>query len=327
MAATSSSGMTDGEARQLAALNVGSVLLLGNSTAGRSAIADATSSISRRVGSDHGVQVLLAADQEGGKVQRLAGPGFDTVPSARDQASLSDDRLRSDARRWGRQLKRAGITANLAPVSDVVPTSIGTANQPIGALQRGYGPDPDVVARKNVAFIDGMAAGGVATSVKHFPGLGIVRGNTDFSRDVTDDVTTRHDKRLNGFRAGVRTGVDMVMVSSAVYTKIDPDRPATFSRTVLDGMIRDDLGFRGVIISDDLLGKALDGTAVRRRALRFIRAGGDLSIVGQPDDVAPMIDAVRQAAADDPGLRSRIRDSATRILIMKARHGLADCTA
>jgi beta-N-acetylhexosaminidase len=233
--------------------------------------------------------------------------------------------LRSDARRWGRQLQRAGINANLAPVSDVVPTSIGTANEPIGALQRGYGPDPDVVARKNVAFIEGMEAAGVATSVKHFPGLGIVRGNTDFSSDVTDDVTTRHDSRLAGFQAGVRSGVDMVMVSSAVYSKIDPGRPATFSKTVLDGMIRKDLGFRGVIISDDLLGKALDGTAVHRRALRFIRAGGDLSIVGQPADVGPMVDAVRQAAADDAQLRSRIQQSATRVLIMKARHGLADC--
>jgi beta-N-acetylhexosaminidase len=144
---------------------------------------------------------------------------------------------------------------------------------------------------------------------------------------VTDDVTTRHDRRLAGFRAGIRSGVDMVMVSSAVYTKIDPNRPATFSRTVLDGMIRGDLGFGGVIISDDLDGKALNGVAVRHRALRFIRAGGDLSIVGQPADVEPMVDAVRQEAADDPGLRAQVRQAATRVLIMKARHGLADCTS
>jgi beta-N-acetylhexosaminidase len=319
--------MSDSEAEQLAALKVGSVLPLGNSTAGVSAIRHLTTSIKRRVGSDHGVKVLLAADQEGGLVQRLAGPGFDTIPSAEQQAEMSDSELQSSAAEWGHQLASAGIDANLAPVSDVVPASIGSANQPIGALHRGYGPRPTVVARKNTAFIKGMESADIATSVKHFPGLGIVRGNTDVSTDVTDDVTTRHDPRLAGFRAGVQNGVDMVMVSSATYTKIDPDSPATYSHVVLHDMIRGDLGFKGVIISDDLLGKALSSVPVADRALRFIRSGGDLAIVGQPADVEPMVRAVRKAARHDPDLRAAVQDAATRVLIMKARHGLTDCTA
>ena len=327
MAATSSSGMTEDEAQRLSTLKVGSVLLLGNSTAGRPAITGVTDAIKQRVGSDHGVKVLLAADQEGGQVQRLAGPGFDTIPSAESQAGLSDAELQSSANQWGRQLKDAGIDVDLAPVSDVVPKSVGSANQPIGALHRGYGPKAAAVARKNVAFVKGMESAGIGTSVKHFPGLGIVRGNTDYQTDVHDSVTTRDDKRLAGFRAGAQAGADMVMVSSATYDKIDPDHPATFSRTVVRGMIRGDLGFDGVIISDDLLGKALDSVPVRERALRFIRAGGDLGIVGQPSDVEPMVEAVRQAAADDPGLESKIQDAAARVLIMKARHGLADCSA
>lgn len=259
-------------------------------------------------------------------VQRLAGPGFDTIPSAEDQASLSDEQLQSDAKGWGEQLKEAGIDVDLAPVSDVVPTSIGAANAPIGALHRGYGPDPSVVASKNTAFIRGMESAGIGTSVKHFPGLGVVRGNTDTDPNVVDDKTTRDDKRLAGFRAGVQAGVDMVMVSSAVYTKIDANHPATFSTTVQQGMIRGDLGFKGVIISDDLLGKALDGTSIHQRALRFIKAGGDLAIVGQSADARSMVDAVRHAAADDPALRSAVQDAATKVLIMKARHGLADCS-
>lgn len=326
MVASSSSGMTAAEAHQLSSLDVGSVILLGNSTAGRAAISSVTSSIKDRVATHHGVGVLLAADQEGGLVQRLAGPGFDTIPSAEDQASLSDDQLQADAKTWGRQLKDAGIDVNLAPVSDVVPTSIGSANAPIGALHRGYGPKPSVVASKNTAFIRGMEAAGVGTSVKHFPGLGVVRGNTDTDPDVVDDQTTRDSKRLAGFRAGVKAGVDMVMVSSAVYTKIDPDHPATFSTTVQQGMIRHDLGFGGVIISDDLLGQALNATPVSQRALRFIKAGGDLAIVGQSQDARSMVDAVRRAAADDPTLRSAVQDAAGKVLIMKARHGLAHCT-
>lgn len=326
MIATSSYGMTDAESQELSDLDVGSVLLLQNSTAGRATITSVTSSIKDRVKIHHGIKLVLAADQEGGLVQRLAGPGFDTIPSAAAQASLSDDQLRSDAKQWGEQLKQAGINVNLAPVSDVVPTEIGTANAPIGALYRGYGPTPSVVARKNTAFINGMEAAGIATTVKHFPGLGVVLGNTDTDTDVVDEATTRHSQRLAGFRAGINAGVDMVMVSSAVYAKIDADHPATFSTLVQQGMIRHDLGFKGVIISDDLLGAALSATPIHERALRFIKAGGDLAIVGQSADAPAMVDAVRHAAAHNPSLRSTIQEAADRVLIMKARHGLADCT-
>ncbi|QDP98257.1 glycoside hydrolase family 3 protein [Microlunatus elymi] len=326
MAGTSSAGMSDAEAERLARLKVGSVILLENSTAGRATIKQVTDSIRHRVGTDHGVRPLLAADQEGGQVQRLAGPGFDTIPSARDQARMSTTELRASARIWGDQLHAAGIDADLAPVADVVPASIGDRNRPIGALDRGYGPDPKVVEQHDIAFLKGIQAAGVATSVKHFPNLGRVIGNTDFATDVTDDHTTRDDPDLRPFRGSVKAGVDMVMVSSARYTKIDPDSPATFSSTIVSRMVRDDLGFTGVIISDDLAGKALSSVPSRDRALDFLKAGGDLSIVGDPSTIEPMVQTVRRAAAQDPKLRQRIADSATRVLIMKARYGLTDCS-
>jgi beta-N-acetylhexosaminidase len=325
MAGTSSTGMSSSEAARLAALKVGSVLPLGNTTAGRAAVRRVTDDIRSGVGSHHGVKLMLAADQEGGLVQRLAGPGFDTIPSAEQQSRLSTGELQRRAERWGRQLKRAGIDVNLAPVADVVPTSVGAANQPIGALHRGYGPNPQHVAADDVAFIRGMHAAHVGATVKHFPGLGVVTGNTDTTAHVTDTRTTRHGARLAGFRAGARAGVDMEMVSSAVYTRIDPKHPATYSPTVIQGMLRGDLGFRGVIISDDLMGKALGSVPVHDRALRFIRTGGDLAIVGDPGSVAPMVHAVRAAAAHDQQLRRLILDSATRVLTLKSRYGLADC--
>ncbi|HEY9291745.1 MAG TPA: glycoside hydrolase family 3 N-terminal domain-containing protein [Microlunatus sp.] len=319
--------MTDSQAERLASLKVGSVILLENSTAGRSAIKQVTDSIRSRVGSDHGVRPLLAADQEGGQVQRLAGPGFDTIPSAVEQAELGNDQLRQSARRWGDQLQSAGIDVDLAPVADVVPASVGDSNQPIGALDRGYGPRPRTVEQRDIAFLTGMQAAGVATSVKHFPNLGRVMGNTDFATDVTDDHTTRDDPDLRPFRGSINAGVDLVMVSSARYLKIDPETPATFSSTIVSGMIRDDLGFTGVIISDDLVGRALSSVPSRSRALDFINAGGDLSIVGDPSAIEPMVRTVRSAAEDDAQLRERITEAATRVLIMKARYGLTDCTA
>ena len=306
--------------------HVGSVILLGNTSQGRTAVDRLTTRVRDQAGANRGVGVLLAADQEGGLVQRLKGSGFSTIPSAERQAGLSNATLRARATTWAQQLDYAGIDADLAPVADVVPDSMRSVNQPIGVLHRGYGARPSTVAAKVTAFVQGMAAGKVATSVKHFPGLGRVRGNTDFDAHVTDTVTTRHDADLAGFRSGAKAGADMVMVSSATYAKIDAKHPATFSSTVLRGMIRSDLGFNGVIISDDLNGKALSSSPVAERAVRFVDAGGDLAIVGDPSLAAPMISRTLAETRRGPSFQAKVTAATTRVLTMKARYGLARCS-
>jgi beta-N-acetylhexosaminidase len=116
------------------------------------------------------------------------------------------------------------------------------------------------------------------------------------------------------------------MVSSATYTRIDPKRQAVFSSTVLNGMIRQDLGFRGVIVSDDL-GKAVAVRSVppAQRALRFIRAGGDMVLTADTADIPAMVGAVRDAVRHDPALRARALDSARRVLTAKQAAGVLRC--
>jgi beta-N-acetylhexosaminidase len=194
---------------------------------------------------------------------------------------MSSATLTAKARRWAEQLRAAGIDANLAPVADVVPKHMEKKNQPIGMLQRGYGPNPNVVAAKVTAFIRGMRMGGVTTAVKHFPGLGRVRGNTDYSSKVTDTTTKRHDLALKGFAAGSNSRVDMVMMSSAYYSKIDPKNRAVFSKKIIAQMLRKDLKFTGVVISDDLAARAVLDKSPGNRAVSFLKAGGDLIIVGE----------------------------------------------
>jgi beta-N-acetylhexosaminidase len=110
-------------------------------------------------------------------------------------------------------------------------------NKPIGQLRRGYGPSPKKVAAKVTAFTEGMNRAGIATAVKHFPGLGRVRGNTDYMTRVVDPTTTRHDAALAGFKAAVNANVDMVMVSSAFYLKIDDEHRAAFSTMIINDML------------------------------------------------------------------------------------------
>jgi beta-N-acetylhexosaminidase len=325
MVAVTSTGVSRDQTAAVRATRAGSVLLLGNSTAGTAAVRRLVTGVRAAAPRPQRIGTLLAADQEGGLVQRLRGPGFADIPAAIDQAELSDATLARRARGWGDQLDQAGIDANLAPVADVVPKDLVQVNEPIGRLRRGYGPSPRVVAAKVRAFSTGMDRAGAATAVKHFPGLGRVRGNTDTSSGVLDRSTTRHDAALRGFRAAVEARVDMVMVSSATYARIDARRRAVFSPVVLDQMLRGDLGFAGVVISDDLAAVALRDVPAGQRAVRFLAAGGDLAIVGNPAEARAMASGLRTRAERDPDFAARVDASAARVLAMKQRRGLARC--
>jgi beta-N-acetylhexosaminidase len=325
MVAVSSGGVGESEATIVDRTRAGSVILLGNSTAGMQAIQGVVRRVRNASRSPEGVEVMLAADQEGGLVQRLRGPGFTRIPSASVQARQSDAKLRHNASEWARELKAAGIDANLAPVADVVPSSMVWMNQPIGQLRRGYGRSSKTVAAKVTAFIEGMDQSGVATAVKHFPGLGRVRGNTDYMTRVVDRTTTRHDSALAGFEAAINAGVDMVMVSSAFYTKIDDEHRAAFSTVIIGEMLRDDLGFPGVVVSDDLAAAAMRTLPPGERAIRFVRAGGDLLIIGDASLATTMANAIKDEASDDPDFAKQVTGSAARVVAMKERRGLASC--
>ena len=318
MVGVPAAGSSDAALRQLGRYRVGGVILTGRSHAGTAATAALTTRVRAAV---PGLPVLIATDQEGGAVQVLKGPGFPLMPSARSQGRLSPAELRVQARTWGGQLRAAGVRVDLAPVADTVPA--GAANPPIGAFGRQYGSDPATVAAHASAFAAGLADAGVVPTAKHFPGLGRVSGNTDVSSGVTDRVTTRTDAYLGPFRAVIRSGHPFVMMSTAVYSRIDPTRPAAFSPTVITGLLRHDLGFDGVVISDDL-GAARQVSAVPTgdRAVRFVAAGGDLVLTVSPATLPAMFAALYDRAARDPAFRAKVDRSAQRILLAKQRLGL-----
>ena len=299
------------------------VVLLGNTTSGSEAIRLLTAELGS-VGSAR-LPILVSVDQEGGNVQRLKGDGFSTMPSARVQGEDSPQALLASATTWAEELATVGIGYNLAPVGDVVPVAKRTTNAPIGRLQRDFGSNPDAVAEHVVAFIEGMQSQGLATSVKHFPGLGEVTTNTDFGA-ADDEVTTRDSANLEPFRAAIAAGVDSVMVSSAVFTQIDPDQPGVFSGVVIDDLLRGEFGFDGVVIADDLgAAGSVAGLAPGERAVRFLAAGGDLAINADPAIMAEMVTATLEEADSDPAFEERVTASAARVLALKSSAGLLGC--
>lgn len=319
MVGASSAGPDSATMSAITRYGVGSVIL--TDTSQRSAAAIATISRQLQASTPSTAKLFVATDQEGGEVQRLQGPGFDTMPSGLQQGSYSPQRLRADARHWGNQLRAAGVNLDLAPVVDTVPQ--GASNPPIGDLSRQYGSDPTTVAGHGTAFAQGLADAGVDATIKHFPGLGRVSANTDTDAGVTDTITTRHDPYLAPFAAGIKAGVPFVMVSTAYYSRIDPDHPAAFSPTVVTGMLRGDLGFRGVVISDDVGGAAqVARFSPAQRAVQFVVAGGDIVLTVNAGQIPQMTAAVLARAQADPTFRADVDAAALRVLQAKQARGL-----
>ncbi|MGH3805586.1 MAG: glycoside hydrolase family 3 N-terminal domain-containing protein [Pseudonocardiaceae bacterium] len=305
----------------------GGVFLTGRSAAGVEATAAAVASVQRLgAGASGGIGMFVATDQEGGRVQVLSGPGFSRIPSATVQGRWQPDVLQAAATGWGRELRAAGVNVNLAPVADVLSPALGTANAAIGRHDRAFGTDPQVVSDHVLAFTRGMRDAGVLSTVKHFPGLGVVRGNTDYSAGVVDRQTTVTDPGLLPFVDASQDGTPWLMVSSAVYQKIDAGRVATFSPAVVTTLLRERIGFRGLVVSDDL-GRAEQVAAVApgERAVRFLAAGGDIVLTADPATLEPMIDAVLSAATADPALAARITGAQQRILDAKTPLTLLPC--
>jgi len=214
------------EVNEIQADHVGSVWFTERTYAGAWAIHDVATAVQAQVSgaATANVRFFIAANQEGGLVQALHGSGFLEMPTALAQGGLATSTLQADALTWGQELRAAGVNLNFAPVMDVVPPGFDAQNQPIGALQREYGHDPVTAGSHGSAFLRGMRQAGVAVTLKHFPGLGRVTGNTDYT-PATDTITTMNDPYIQSFKQGIYNGADFVMVAIATYTRIDPVAP------------------------------------------------------------------------------------------------------
>lgn len=303
--------------------HVGNIFIAGRTTAGSQATQKVISSFTSKVGpgTTHATPMLVATDQEGGEVQVLAGSGFSDIPSALDQSAQPRDQLVASARTWGKELADVGVNMNLAPVADLVDIARPASNEPIGRWGREYGHDAATVSSQAGAFAEGMQASKVIPTYKHFPGLGRVKDNTDTSAGVVDSTTTRSaDTAVSViFGAAIAAGAPVIMVSSATYSLIDPSAPAVFSSTIVTDMLRREMGFSGVVITDDVSAAAqVQDVSAGDRAVRAIRAGCDLVLASaDPTVAADMVKALIATARSDPAFAARVDESATRVLNLK----------
>ncbi|WP_298461134.1 glycoside hydrolase family 3 N-terminal domain-containing protein [uncultured Cellulomonas sp.] len=301
---------------------VANVFLQGRTEAGRVRVGNLVRWFTDDLpaGPGHGRPLLVATDQEGGQVQVLRGQGFSDIPTAVQQGRTEPAALRSSATGWGRELAAVGVTVDLAPVVDLPTPAGAAANAPVGHDDRQYGFTVDDVVTHASAFAAGMADAGVHTVIKHFPGLGRVTGNTDAVDGVTDTTTDAGSDQVAVVRRMVDDGVWGVMVSTADYALLDPGVPAAFSPVVVGDLLRGDLGFDGLVVTDDLSGAAqVAGWTPGERAVLAVAAGCDLVLASEVPQVAPeMAQALSARARTDPEFAARLADAVRHVLAAKA---------
>jgi beta-N-acetylhexosaminidase len=260
--------------------------------------------------------LLVAVDQEGGRVARL-GPPVLKLPPMRRLAALDDRPLtRRAGALLGRQLGALGFTMNLAPVLDV---DTNPMNPVIG--DRSFGAEPERVIEQALAFAEGLAEAGLLSCGKHFPGHGDTTLDSHLALPrLAHDRARLERVELAPFRAA-RGKLDAIMTAHVVFDAVTGDRPATLSAEAISGLLRGELGFTGLVLSDDLEMKAIaDHFGIEQAACAAIEAGCDqLLVCSRPDWLARAHAALCARAEGDAIFHARLSQAAERSIATRSR--------
>jgi beta-N-acetylhexosaminidase len=259
---------------------------------------------------------IVAVDQEGGRVARF-GPPILQLPPMRRLGEIDDVELtRAAARALGRQLAALGVNLDFAPVLDV---DTNPRNEVIG--DRAFGSDPELVARHGRAFAAGLADAGLLACGKHFPGHGDTLEDSHFDLPaLAHDLERLERVELLPFRAAA-SELGSIMTAHILFRALDPGRPATLSPIVLGGLLRQRLGYRGIIVSDDLEMRAIaERWPAGEAAVLAIAAGCDLLLICKRTElVAEARDALAARAREDDRFAARLADAAERARNARAK--------
>ncbi len=268
---------------------------------------------------------LVCVDQEGGRVQRFR-EGYSALPALEGFGRLyAQDRVAAlrlaEEHAWlmASEVRASGVDLSFAPVVD-----LGRGNRAIG--NRAFSEDPEIVAEFTRAYVRGMHAAGMAATLKHFPGHGSVLEDTHFD-NATDPRPLDEIRRLDlvPFAAGIYAKADAVMMAHVLYPAVAPE-PAGYSRRWIEEILRGELGFRGVIFSDDIgMAAAFSAGGVAQRVGLHLDAGCDVVLVCHPELVAESLAAVENRKLNTMALAGLIGRGAMGWdgLIADARYGLA----
>ncbi len=295
--------------------NIGGVIFFGYNMESEEQVRSLTASLQQlSMRTEPAVPLFVAVDQEGGDI--ASAPWVTPRPAAAEVGGRGDPaEARAVAEGIGDELLRAGVNTNFAPVVD---TGFGAA---IG--NRSYGEDPELVSRMGAASVEGFERAGIVSAAKHFPNHGPAVADSHEALPVVDhDMETLQSYDLPPFRAAVEAGVPMMMAGHLLYPAVDAERPASLSPKWM-GILREDLGFDGVVVTDDLaMAGASGGGTPERAAVEAVGAGADLLVVSSPpQQQADAYDAVVAAVESGEIPEERVQASVRRLIEVKETYG------
>ncbi|WP_235791800.1 glycoside hydrolase family 3 protein [Virgibacillus salidurans] len=263
------------------------------------------------------IPLFISTDQEGGTVQRVTEPGTVFPGNMAIGATRSEDYARDSAQILGKELNSLGINMNFAPTVDV---NINPENPVIGV--RSFGEDPDLVSDLGVAQIMGYKNENIMSSVKHFPGHGDTDVDSHYGLPIIDhDIETLHEVDLKPFKAAIDAGVESIMTAHIVVPALDDSGlPATLSKPIITDLLRGELGYDGLVITDSLDMSGANVVPPERVSVESFKAGVDVLL--NPPDVEMAFNSMLEAVENGEISEARLDESVFRILQAKMRNGL-----
>jgi beta-N-acetylhexosaminidase len=311
--------ITDGLRSLILDEKVGTVLIFGDNFTDAASLLRLTTEL-QRLGREAGLPapLLIAVDEEGGRVMRIHD-GVVALPSQLELGARGPQGVRQAVADNAAGLHALGIQLNLAPVADL---RWNPADAVIG--DRSYGGDASVVAPLVVSSVKGMHDGGVAATLKHFPGLGGAAGDPHSAMPTDPESLDQWvASQARSFQAGIDAGADAVMTTSVIVPGLDSSgTPALFSRAVVTGLLRDRLKFQGVIVTDGLgMGAITTLYGLPDATVAAVRAGNDLVLLNSADAgyQAAAIEAVKQQVRAGAIPMDQVQASAARVIALRAR--------
>ncbi len=268
------------------------------------------------------IPLFITVDEEGGRVSRMP-PEFLNLPTNEAIGDIDNPQLSFEIGKViAEQIKAFGFNMDYAPVLDI---NSNPNNPVIG--DRAFGSNPQIVSRLGVQTMKGIQAGGVIPVVKHFPGHGDTSVDSHVGLPAVDhDLNRLRSFELIPFEAAINNGADAVMVAHILLNKIDPRNPASLSKTIITNILRNQLNFNGVVITDDItMGAIVENYDIGNAAIKAVNAGSDIILVARGyNDEIKVINALKNAVESGIIPRQRIDESVYRILKLKEEYNLTD---
>jgi len=301
--------------------HVGGVIIMGKNVSTTPKLLQLINDI-KKANDPNKIPLFISVDEEGGRVSRLP-VGIHKLPTSAKIGKLNDESVSYRAGSYlARVLNEFGYNMNFAPVLDV---NSNPRNPVIG--DRSFGSDPYQVAKLGISTMLGMMDNGIIPVVKHFPGHGdTVVDSHKVLPKVETTLESLRSVELVPFKKAIEQGVDVIMVAHILFPALDPDYPSSMSRAIMTGLLRNEMQFEGVIITDDLtMGAIANDHTIPEAAIKSFNAGSDqLLVVRGYEDQLDTFNAFIKAIETGEITEERLNKSVKRILTLKEKYSLTD---